>query len=415
MPQLTNLKVGEVSFCKRGMNQHARVALFKSMPQGAQAIAKATFQEALEGNMIAGAVNEAFYQSFDGLWERNDAFRAALADEFAEGGDGTTASADYVASVKSLVDEAVAAARAAGATAADTGAVDKAFTEAATNWLANKSQPEENVMPFATKAALLASVAKFDPAKTTVAEVAEIQKAATEFGCEADLPVALAKSGPDPELAKALTEIAVLKMDQPTRTYYDGLDAAGQTAFLAKSADDQAATVEKANATDPVVYKTKDGIEIRKSDGAAALALAKSNDALRADVAKLTESGTTQSLETRAAAYPAVAKATAISLLKTADQLGLDTDAGKDVIKSLGVMQKQASGRFAPIGSTEEPGAGDTNVTKARGDFEDKVAAIAKRDTVDRATAMSKARDEAPDLFAAAYPASVKAGDEDEA
>jgi len=52
---LTNLKINEVSFCKRGMNQHARIALFKSVDKanegGASAVSPAETKD--DPNMAA--------------------------------------------------------------------------------------------------------------------------------------------------------------------------------------------------------------------------------------------------------------------------------------------------------------------------------------------------------------------------
>jgi hypothetical protein len=57
------------------------------------------------------------------------------------------------------------------------------------------------------------------------------------------------------------------------------LSADEQTAFLAKSSAERDALVAAALAADPIVYKTKGGVEIRKSHGDVALMLAKQGDA----------------------------------------------------------------------------------------------------------------------------------------
>ena len=92
-----------------------------------------------------------------------------------------------------------------------------------------------------------------------------------------------------------LEKIVALKAE--AREHFDGLaDTAAEDAFLAKSADEQTAEIAaakkareeeeaKKNAADPVVYTTKAGLEIRKSDGATVLALAKQSDADREEVA----------------------------------------------------------------------------------------------------------------------------------
>lgn len=405
--KLSNLKIGEVSLCRKGMNQHARVGLYKSLDQatgiGGAPVIKATFDEALEGNMIAGAVNDAFYESFNGLWERNDAFRTALTDELAAGGDGSVASDAYVASVKGLVDSAVASAREAGATAADTAPIEGAVADAVEKWLSERVITKEHDMKITNKAELLASVAKFDPTKDTVATAQAIVKAAGDLGLEAELPAAgpLAKAAePNADLVR---KVAVLEMPADVRKHFDTLDAAAQTGFLAKSVEERASIVADLNKDDPVLYKCKDGTEIRKSDGAAMLSMAKRMDGLAAENADLKKGQVNGSLETRAAAFPNVAKATAVSMLKSADTIGVDTDEGKDILKSLDTMNKARTGLFKTLGD----GGGDEpsgDLKKAQNDFDGKVAEIAKRDNITKSAAMSKARVEHEDLFKAAYP-----------
>lgn len=413
---LTRIRLDKIAAVDSPCQEHAIVALIKRRPadQTPLEIAKATFAEALEGNMIAGAVNEAFYSSFDGLWERNDAFRTALTDELAAGGDGSAASADYVESVKALVDEAVAEARSAGATAADTSTIDKSLSAAVEKWLESR---KEQIMKIQNKAELADAIAKFDPTKSPVAHVTIIHKAANDLSAEDLLPAegALAKTKPDTELAKAQREIAILKLSPESKSHFDGLDEAGQTAFLAKSAEDQTKEVEAANATDPVVYKCKDGTELRKSDGAAAARLAKRADEQEAELAKLRGDLQGNTLEKRAAeTYPNVAKDVAVQMLKSVQQVGEDTDAGKAVLATLDTMNKGGGRLFKSLGSTEGEGGDNSpgGLAKARTDFDTKVTEIAKRDSIDRAAAMTKARVEHEDLFKEAYPETVEAAEE---
>lgn len=416
---LTRINLDKIAAVDAPCQEHATVAILKRKPVSAtdpKSIAKATFADALEGGMISAAVNEAFYCSFDGLWQRNDAFRQALTDELAAGGDGSKASADYVASVKSLVDSAVSEARDAGASASDTGGIDKALTAAVDKWLDSR---KEHIMKITTKAGLTAAIKAFDPKATTAtSDAAAIKSAAKELDAEDMLPASgpLAKVAPDhrdEQIAKLGREVAVLKLSPAARKHYDGLDEAGQTAFVAKSTDEQAAEIEKASGADPVVYKCKDGTEIRKSDGAAAAMLAKSNDELAAKVAKLEGDLGGSTIEKRAVeAYPNVAKSVAVDMLKSAAQLGEDTDSGKAVIKSLDTMNKAGGKLFKSLGSTDEGEAGAPGgIAKARGDFDAKVSEIAARDKIGKAAAMPKARAEHPDLFKAAYPDTFEASE----
>lgn len=416
--KLTAFRLDKIAAVDSPCQEHATVAIIKRNPNAPdtspKAIAKATFQEALEGNMIAGAVNDAFYSSFDGLWERNDAFRTALTDELSEGGDGSTASADYVESVKALVDEAVTEARSAGATAADTKGIDKALNAAVNKWLKPKEQAMNKIT---TKAALLAAVAKFDPETSTVAEAETIRKAATALKAEDLLPDEgpLAKAKLDPEIAKMQRELVIIKLSPEAKTHFDSLDETGQTEFLGKSADEQTQIVAKANETDPVVYTTKDGTAIRKSDGAAMVALAKQNDQQADKIAKLEGDATGQSFEKRAAEdYPHVAKAIATDMLKSAHQVGEDTDSGKAILSSLGQLNKTSTGLFKRMGASEDDAhrGAPEGIAKARATFDGKVAEVAKRDGIAKSAAMPIAREEFPDEFAEAYPDTVEAVEE---
>src|SRR3546814_5379686 len=55
-------------------------------------------------------------------------------------------------------------------------------------------------------------------------------------------------------------------MAPATKTYFDALDTAGQDAFLAKSAEDQAAQIESITKGDPILYTCADGTAIRSEE-----------------------------------------------------------------------------------------------------------------------------------------------------
>ncbi len=69
------------------------------------------------------------------------------------------------------------------------------------------------------------------------------------------------------------------------KTYYEDLSEIDKKGFLSKSAEMRSLDIETlakaAKEADPVMYKTMDGIDLRKSAGPALIALAKSNDVLR--------------------------------------------------------------------------------------------------------------------------------------
>ena len=97
---------------------------------------------------------------------------------------------------------------------------------------------------------------------------------------------------------------AVIALKPGERTHFDKLDEEGKKNFLAKSGDQRASEMEaaeKADAdADPVVYTTMDGVELRKSAGAALLAMAKSNDAIRKENKELRDQSAQDALEKRA-------------------------------------------------------------------------------------------------------------------
>jgi hypothetical protein len=405
---LRSIRLDKIAAVDLPCQEHATVAIVKRAPPAgaAPAIAKKTFDEALRAQLVSERISDVFWRAFDNQYAVREAFREALADELAEGGDGTQATEGFTAAMRTIAETAATLAREAGADATDAN-LETAVEQAVEKWL---KQQETDTMKITTKAALRAAVAAFDPATSPAAHIGIIKSAATSLNAEDELPEdgPLAKDKQDPQLAKALREIAVLKMAPEVRKHFDALDETGQTAFLGLSETDQAETVAKANATDPVVYKTAGGIEIRKSDGATAALLAKQLDETNAKVVKLESGRQGDAIENRATSeFPNVAKATAVAMLKTAVQLGEDTDAGKDVIKSLVTMNKGANGLFKSLGSTEAPELG-AGIEKARSDFNAEVSKIMGRDKIGMADAMSKARDEQPALFAEAYPDTVE-------
>lgn len=378
--KLKNLKVNEVSFCVAGMNKHAKVALFKAKPSGPDAVIKATFQQALTGCLVADQVRDAFYDAFDNMYDGQAAFRTALIDELQAGGDGTTASAAYKAWLAGLVDTALTSAKASGAATLTSDDLNKAFRATASEWL--ETQQETTDMTITTLAALKAAIAKFDPTKSTVAERDEIHEAATTLKAEKELPAAgpLAKAAPPAEnadLAKALREISVLKMAPDIRKHFDGLAETDQAAFLAKSAEDQAAEVAAKNSGDPIVHKMKDGTEIRKSDGATALIMAKALDAQTAQIGtlvdtikSLTAENTEASIAKRAAEFKHLPNPT--SIVKAHDALP-EADRA-DYLATMRAADKAASGAFKSIGSSMVPADDEASDTPLG-----KMAAIVKR------------------------------------
>ena len=107
----------------------------------------------------------------------------------------------------------------------------------------------------------------------------------------------------------------IVSLDATTKAYFDAIDGAeAQDAFLAKSPDARKADMDEAerkrreaeakkDADDPVVYTTKAGIDIRKSDGPATLALAKQADKDREELAAVKEENAALKASTTDATY----------------------------------------------------------------------------------------------------------------
>ena len=107
------------------------------------------------------------------------------------------------------------------------------------------------------------------------------------------------------ELQKQLDRAgAILALGSEERAHFDKLEDDLQAAFLEKHADERQAEIEAvkkaAQDADPVVYTTADGVELRKSAGAALIAMAKSNDAIRKENEALRQQRDRDALEKRA-------------------------------------------------------------------------------------------------------------------
>ncbi len=94
------------------------------------------------------------------------------------------------------------------------------------------------------------------------------------------------KAEQDTELQKTVDRLTkVVGLNAGERAHFDELAKDAQDAFLAKSADDRASEIEAVKKakldSDPVVYTTMDGVELRKSAGELAITQAKALDTVR--------------------------------------------------------------------------------------------------------------------------------------
>ena len=295
---IKDMTVREVSTVDRPAQAGATAVLLKRGEVPEVELAKMTFEQTLRGNMLSEQVRDAFYKTFNNLYAGKDAFRKALADEIAAGGDGTKASEAFKQWFGTLVDQALGAAK-----ALDVGAIadlEKTITKAASDWL----DSQETDMIIKTRAELEAAIAKAkgEGDNVTFATITTIHKAATELKAEDALPAEgplskMAYGSKDKKKAEDEDEMKAMKAKMarmekrdalPTdlRKHYDTLTSdEARDAFLAKSEDAQKVELEKASGSDPVVYTTLDGIDIRKSAGDAVINALKSADSARREVA----------------------------------------------------------------------------------------------------------------------------------
>lgn len=371
--RLTAIRLDKIAAVDKPCQQHATVAIIKRAPGGPTppAIAKKSFQEALHAQLVSEKISDTFWRAFENQWAVREAFRTALTDEIAEGGDGSEAVDGFTAAMQQIASLAADAAREAAKT--DDATLEAAVEEAVSKWLQQQEKPI--MFKFTTKAALQAAISKFAVATSTMQEAVDIRDSAVELKEEgllpADFPLAKAAPAVDPKVATLEREVAVLKMAPDVRKHFDGLAADAQTAFLAKSADAQAEEVAAANATDPVVYKCKDGLEIRKSDGATVLAMAKRQDALAEENATLKGQVGADSIAKRAAEFSNLPNPETI--IKAADAM---PEADRTAyLETMRAANKAAAGSFKRLGHA----GGGATIEKGADDPQVRMDAIVKR------------------------------------
>lgn len=390
--RVSNLRLREISSVDRPAQVGAVSVLIKRGEPREVELCKVTFNEALKGCLLADKVRDAFYKAFEDLWEGKEAFRKALVDELAAGGDGTNASDAFKTWLGTLVDQALGAAKALGAGDIESDDLEKAITKAANDWL----EEQEHTMTIKTKADLTAAITKANAAGAalTVGEVQAIHKAATDLNAEdllpAEGPLAKGNTGEmlDPKTKKKVDQM--VKRDElpaDLRKHYDALTTDEERdAFLAKSRDEQTAELTKRSGDDPVVYTTLDGIDIRKSADPVLLALAKSNDEKARKLAKAEAASEDVELTKRAGdvlGNVGGELAGKKALLKAVDAIA-DTatrDAATAVLKA---ANEAASGVFVRKGANGEnvqvPASGSTSEAEAK--LEEMAKAHAKEHNV---------------------------------
>lgn len=360
--------------------------------------AKVSFGEAMDKAMMDQKFHRAFYDAFDGVWQRNDAFQEALKDRYQSSEETVR---QYVESIAELARAAAASVDGIFKSANPDAAIEKAVSDAIDQIL---DQPKENVpMKITTKAALKAAVAAFAKDGGTDATITAIKTAAKELNAEDELPetgaLAISKSEDDPRIAKLEKTIAVMSLSGDLRKHYDGLSASDQDAFLALDDAAQKAAIEKSD--DPVVYTTADGIQIRKSDGVGMLMMAKNFDKQAATLNDLLEKSDASNFESIAKSeYGNLPLEGTVEMLKMADKME-DAEKKKKMLAAMQAANKAAGRNFETIGG------GSRNVAKSEAtDAEAQLDQMAKDYQETHKVSFSKAYDaiiqtpEGADLYA---------------
>jgi hypothetical protein len=156
---------------------------------------------------------------------------------------------------------------------------------------------------------------------------------------------------------------AVTSLTAPQRAHFDGLDEAGRSAFLAKSAGERDADLERAAAAaaqaDPVVYKADDGTEFRKSDDPRLVSLAKRGDEDRRARKVAEQLASDAQYEKRVAAeipHVAGSVSTRVAMLRAIDSIE-DEAVRKEATEALHAQNAQMATAFEEHGVRREPAA----------------------------------------------------------
>lgn len=344
---MRTFKISEISGVDHPAQQGARMIFSKRADPDTdpvQTFAKVSFAAALDQRLLDRQYCEIFNEAFDNLWAANDAFREALKDQYQ---DGEEAARQYVDTVAQMASNAVAQTR--GVTKGKT--PDKSiFIKAVEDAVLDVLKRQKEPVMFKTLADLRAAIAKHLAGDKQ--DVKAIQKSAIDLGAVAELSGDLALTQPDPETAALKRKVAELSMTADVRKHYDALAESDKVAFLAKSETEQVEIVKALNAEDPVVYTTKAGLAIRKSEGATVAALAKQNDEQADLIAKLSSENSDAAFEKSAREnYAYMPLDGTVEILKAAAAMS-DEDKKKKMLEALQAANKAARPKFERIGGS---------------------------------------------------------------
>lgn len=365
--RMLSFKMDEISGVDKPAQEGALILITKRAPDDVETFVKASFNAVMAERERESEICRAFYEAFEDQWTANDALREALKDAYS---DGEQSVREYVAKIEEMAFAALNSIQ----KNSTSDIVGKAhYFSAVAEASASFTKQAEATM-YTTIATLKAAIAKFAKDGGDAAEIKTIRKSAIELDAVAeltgDLAIAPATPVEDPAVATLKREVAVLKLADDARSYFDALDAAGQDAFLGKSAEAQRADIDMAKSADPVVYTCDDGTAIRKSDGAALLAMAKRGDKLAKELADAKADNADKSFEkTAREEFKYLPTDGTVEMLKAAD--ALPEDKKKKMLDAMRASNTAAKKNFTPLGKGAEPDvdgeSGDDPVDKLDG------------------------------------------------
>jgi len=190
----------------------------------------------------------------------------------------------------------------------------------------------------------------------------------------------------------------VMKMSKEEREHLDDLDDDDKEEFLRMSPADRKAKMKKRAEDDPVVYKSADGTEFRKSHGDVLVSLAKRADEAEKlakaerDAREISELTKRASDEFGHLPGTPVAKAQVLKAMNT-----MDEEVKKSLEAILTTAEKLAKNGFGMIGTLPGNAAG---AETPEGQLQKRAEEIKKAENISIEKAYAKACQENPDLYA---------------
>lgn len=239
----------------------------------------------------------------------------------------------------------------------------------------------------------LAAATTDDAAKKASDLQAELDKAAAR--------VAELTEKAEKDEAEQAELVAKAAMSDAEKEYMAGLSGDAKMKFMQASPADRAKMMKKSVEDDPVVYKSEDtGEEFRKSDDPRLVSAAKRADEASKIAKEERERRETSELTKRAEEEPIKSlpgeTADKVEVLRAISKM--DEQPRKTLETMLETGAKSIAAAFDTIGHQRK------DVAKGSAEFGKRVAEVAKRDGISQSAAMTRARTEYPEEYAAAYP-----------